>query len=147
LTGSEKSGGKQGRAHLFKPGQSGNPKGKPRGARHRLTLLAEKLMDDQAEAIVESVIKAAKAGDMVAARLILERVSPVRKGRTVQFALPAVEKADDVLGALGSVIAAVASGELTPDEGATIAGLLEAKRRAIETVEFENRILALEEKK
>ena len=28
----------------FQPGQSGNPAGKPKGARHKTTLLAEKLI-------------------------------------------------------------------------------------------------------
>lgn len=33
-TGSKRSGGRQ--ATQFKPGQSGNPKGRPKGARNRL---------------------------------------------------------------------------------------------------------------
>jgi hypothetical protein len=40
----------------------------------------------------------------------------------------------------------MADGEITPDEAATITGVLEAKRRAIETVELEKRIAALEGK-
>ena len=39
----------------------------------------------------------------------------------------------------------MASGEITPDEAETIAGVLEAKRRAIETVEIERRLQVLEE--
>jgi len=46
----------------------------------------------------------------------------------------------------GAVIAAMAKGEITPDDAGTIAGVLEARRRAIETVELEARMVALEEK-
>jgi hypothetical protein len=40
---------------------------------------------------------------------------------------------------------AMAAGELTPDEAGAIAGVIEAKRRAIETVELEERLRKLEE--
>ena len=83
---------------------------------------------------------------MTAARLVLERIAPPRKGRTVTFDLPPVETADDVVKALGLVVGAVAAGNLTPDEATAIAGLLETKRKAIETLEIERRVAALEER-
>lgn len=141
----ENSTGKQ-RGKPFRPGQSGNPSGKPKGARHAVTLMAEKLLEDDAAAIVRAVIDAAKGGDMVAARLVLERIAPPRKGRAVAFDLPHIETAADVLAALGAVVQAVADGELTPDEATTVAGLLEIQRRTIETADLECRLSALESK-
>ncbi|MBF0561464.1 MAG: hypothetical protein HQL37_05460 [Alphaproteobacteria bacterium] len=144
MTAPENAGGKQ--AGQFQKGQSGNPRGKAKGTRHRATVLAEKLMATDTEAVTRAVIDAATGGDMVTARLVLERVCPVRKGRPVSIGLPSLQTAGDVLTALGAVVAAVSEGELTPDEGATIAGLLEMKRRAIETVELDARIAALEQR-
>jgi hypothetical protein len=109
-----------------------------------LTVLAEKLMADEAGEVVKAVIAAAKVGDMSAARLVLERIAPARKGRPVVFDLPRIETASDVLAALGAVVQSVAAGTLTPDEGATVAGLLDAQRRAIETVDIERRLSELE---
>jgi len=57
----EKSG--QNQAGRFQKGMSGNPSGKPKGARARVTQLAEKLLDDDRDAIVRAVIAAAKGGD------------------------------------------------------------------------------------
>jgi hypothetical protein len=132
------------RGKPFKPGQSGNPSGKPKGARHRATVFAEKLMEDETGDVVRAVINAAKGGDMVAARLVLERIAPPRKGRTVRFELPPIEKASDVLTGLSALIQAVSIENLTPDEATTVASLIELKRRAIETLEIERRLVALE---
>lgn len=140
----ENSAGKQ--RGGFRPGQSGNPAGKPPGTRHRVTVLAEKLMADDAESVVRAVIGAAQAGDMTAARLVLDRIAPVRKGRPVPLPLPTVEDVAGVMAALGVTVQAMADGEISPDEAATIAGVLEVKRRAIETEEFETRLRALEER-
>ena len=70
----ENSGPKQNTK--IRPGASGNPAGKPKGTRHRATQMAEKLMENDATDVVNAVITAAKQGDMVAARLILERIAP-----------------------------------------------------------------------
>jgi hypothetical protein len=137
-------GRKQRDAPGFKPGQSGNPRGRPKGARNKLTILAEKLLADEAEEVARSVLDAAKGGDMTAARLVLERIVPVRKGRPITLEMPPIQTAQDAAKAFSSVIAAVAAGELTPDEGQTIAGLFEVQRRTLETVEMEQRIAALE---
>jgi hypothetical protein len=108
--------------------------------------MMEKLMAKDAPEIARSVISAAKGGDMVAARLVLERLCPVRKGRPVAIDLPPLDTVDDVAEAVASIAGAMASGDLTPDEAATAAGVVEVKRRALETVELERRVAALEAK-
>ena len=134
------------RGRPFQKGQSGNPGGKPPGTRARVTVLGEKIMQDNADAIVKSVVEAAKNGDACAMRLCVERLIPVRKGRPVKFDLPAIETPADIANALGAVAGAMAEGELTPDEANAVAGVIEFRRRAIETVEHEERIRKLEER-
>lgn len=128
----------------FKPGQSGNPAGKPRGARHRITMLAEQLMADDATAVVQAVIAAAKGGDMVAARLVLDRIAPARKGSAVTLDLPTMSTAADCVAAMSAITSAAASGEITSEEGQALAGLVEMQRKAIETGDLETRIAAME---
>jgi hypothetical protein len=61
--------------------------------------------------------------------------------------LPKIKTAADVATALGTVADAVGAGDITPDEGAAVAAVLETKRRAIETVELESRVATLEKGK
>jgi Family of unknown function (DUF5681) len=136
---------RRGRGRPFEPGQSGNPAGMRKGTRHRITMLAEKLMADETEAVVRSVVDAAKGGDMTAARLILDRIAPPRRGSPVSFKLPTIETAADISKALSAVMASVACGELTPDEATAISGLIETRRKVIETRELETRVIALEQ--
>jgi hypothetical protein len=71
----------------WKPGQSGNPKGRPPGSRNRVTLVALAAMEEGAEAIARKVVDMAKEGDMSAARLVIERLVPVAKERPIFLAL------------------------------------------------------------
>ena len=126
----ENTGWKQ-RGRPFAPGQSGNPAGRPKGARNRATVAAEALLEGEAETLTRKAVELALAGDVTALRLCLERVVPPRKDRAVAFDLPAVVKADDAAQALGAVLAAVADDTITPSEAVALAGLIEAQRRAI----------------
>jgi hypothetical protein len=44
----------------FKPGQSGNPAGPPRGKPHKLTAFVRKMVDDKGGAIVKKIIERAE---------------------------------------------------------------------------------------
>jgi Family of unknown function (DUF5681) len=140
----ENSGEKQdGR---FKPGQSGNPAGKPKGARHKTTLAMEALLEGEAEGLTRKAVEMALAGDTTAMRLCFERIMPARKDRPVMFEFPKLETAADAVKAAGALVAAVASGELTPSEAAELSRLVENFTRVLEASEFEARLTRLERK-
>ncbi len=130
----------------FKPGKSGNPNGRRAGSRSKVCLALDALGEGEAEEIVKAMIENAKNGDGQAGRTILERVWPPRKGARLQFDLPDVTKADDLPGAIAAINRQVADGEISPEEGTSIVGLLDAQRRAIETSELADRVAALEER-
>ena len=58
----------------WQPGETGNPKGRPPG-QSEITKLRKSIMSDEPE-ILARLVTAAKAVDVQAARLILERVLP-----------------------------------------------------------------------
>ncbi len=103
-------------------------------------MLAEKLMQGDVENIVNAVLTAARGGDMTAARIVLDRIAPARKGCPVEFDLPAIEEPRDLIATIKAVVSAMAAGELTPDEASAVAAVLEIKRRTIETVGIERRM-------
>jgi hypothetical protein len=53
----------------FEQGRSGNPAGRPKGVRNRATAALEKILDGDAEAILNKAVEMAKDGDPVAMRL------------------------------------------------------------------------------
>ncbi|MEP9387165.1 DUF5681 domain-containing protein [Mesorhizobium sp. KR9-304] len=130
----------------FKPGQSGNPNGRPQGSRSKVCVALDALAEGEAEEIVKAMIEKAKEGDGHSGRVILERIWPPRKGARLTFDLPEVTTAAELPGAIAKVNRQVADGGLSPDEGALIVGLLDAQRRAIETNDLADRIAAIEER-
>ena len=139
----ENTGGKQAETR-FQPGQSGNPNGRPRGSRNRVTMLAETLVDDAAEEVVGRVIEFAKQGDPASCRLLMDRILPVRKERPTPFTLPAIGSVHDLPLAFAAITAAVAEGEITLSEAAEASRLLENYAKAVEMTDLATRIEALE---
>jgi hypothetical protein len=128
----------------FQPGQSGNPAGRPRGARGKAAVLAEKMFEGEAEAIIRAAIDTAKAGDMAAVRICLDRLAPRQRHRVVPFELPPLHSAASVLSALTDIAAAVSRGDLTPGEADSVSKLLDRYVRTLESTEFEQRLAKLE---
>jgi hypothetical protein len=136
---------KRGPGRPFEPGRSGNPNGKRKGTRHRVTMLAERLLDGEAEAMIRTVIDKAKQGDMIALRLCLERILPPRRDRPVCFSIPTLNSAGDACQAMAAITTGIASGELTPTEGADLSSVVEAYVKVVEVNEVEHRLHVLEE--
>jgi len=134
------------RGRPFEPGQSGNPNGRPKGARNRVARAVEALIDGQGEALGAKAVEKALQGDSPMLRALLNTLTPPRRERTVEFELPKIESAADALKASSAVITACAAGELSPHEASEIMGLISTHVRAIEVAELELRVAALEEK-
>jgi hypothetical protein len=133
------------RKTTWKPGQSGNPRGKPTGTRNKATMAVLALMETGAEEITRAVIDAARSGDLSAARLVLERLAPPMRERPIFIDLPDTATGAGINQAQQTILEAVGAGELLPGEGQVLAGIVEARRKAIETLELERRIAVLEE--
>ena len=125
----------------WKPGESGNPAGRKPGTGEVAKLRAA--IAAHLPGILAQLVEAAKAGDVQAARLLLERViPPVKAAEAPQaVALPGETLTDKGR----AVLAAVSAGELAPGQGAALLGALGTLARVAEVDELERRIAALEE--
>ncbi len=128
----------------FQKGQSGNPAGRPRGSRYQATMLTQSLLENDAEAIARTVIGMAKAGDIAAIRICMDRLAPARNYDPVACELPPLNTAADAVTAMTSIVAAVSDGDLTPSEAADLAKVVELYIEALETSSFDERLTALE---
>ena len=121
------------RGRPFEKARSGNPSGRRPGSRNKATLAAATLLAGEAEGLTRTAVEFALAGDPTAMRLCIERILPPCRERAVKFTLPRIESTDDISAAMQAVTAALAKGDITPGEAATIAGVVETFARTIET--------------
>jgi hypothetical protein len=122
---------KQRLRNAVQQGNSGNPRGRPKGSRNLATIRADELFEQmlfgdkkKVDAIIAKTIAMAEEGDTAWIRLCLDRITPPRKDRPVRFTLPEMREARDALNASMAIVG-VASGELTPSEASELARVIE----------------------
>jgi hypothetical protein len=131
---------KKGRGRPFQQGNSG----KPVGAKNRTTRLTEHLIAGQAETLARKVIERALAGDVRCMLFCLDRLSPKRRGRPIDFELPAINDSQDVVKAIAAITGAVNDGHLTAEEASQLVHVLEGFTRAITAHDLDARLAILE---
>jgi len=127
-------------ANLWKPGQSGNPAGRPTG-QSAITRLRAQLEPDAPE-ILQTMVAAAKGGDIQAARLILERILPAVK--PIEQCIELAMVGDTLTDKGKAVLGAISTGELAPGQGSQLITAIGALARVIELDDLERRISELE---
>jgi len=124
----------------YQKGQSGNPKGRPRGVANQAKLRAAILGD--LPNIINALTEQAKAGDAQAAKLLMDRCLPALKPADTPVTLPL---GDDLASSGRAVLEAVGAGKLTPEQGQRVLAGIGSVARVIETDELLRRVEALEE--
>lgn len=136
-------------AGRFVKGRSGNAQGKPRGAQNKATRAALALLDGQLEEVTQVLVEKALSGDMVAVKLVLDKLIPAAKEAPISAGLKLPERlsAESLPEAMEMIVKVVASGDLLPGQGQTLISMLDGLRKSIELSELEKRIAALESRK
>lgn len=124
----------------WKPGQSGNPNGRPKGSGEVAQLRAA--IAAQLPDLLTALMQRALEGDVGAARLLLERtLAPLK---AIELAQPLKLPSGTLTEQGRAVMAAVSKGELAPSQGAALVGALGALARVAEIDELAARVAELE---
>ena len=129
----------------FQRGKSGNPAGRPRGSANSTHLSLRNLLSEHAEAVALRVVDAALAGDMMAARIVLDRALPRHVCRpSMGLELPALKTAADASESLARIVGATAQGLISTAESLEMARVVEAFSRTLLVTELASTIDRLE---
>lgn len=107
----------------FKPGESGNPSGRPKGSRNTQTQLI-KLLEPHAEQLINKMVEKALEGDPNALRLCIERLLPKAKDNLIESDLPTLEE-NNYMETIESILQEMLLGNIASDEGKKIIDLIE----------------------
>lgn len=131
----------------FVVGSSGNPGGRPRTRPFKEALQEEiELSGDspcELREVARQLIEKAKGGDIQAMNALFDRLD----GKPVTTVKLMLEKQLSELSpeeAINAITNQVVSGEISPQEGQQLTTLIEARIKAVEFVEIEERIAKLE---
>lgn len=128
----------------WEAGESGNPSGRPPGS-GQLQKLRATLAGDVPE-ILAALGTAAKAGDVQAARLILERVLPALKPLELPAVVPGIPATGTMTAKAGAVLDAAMAGVLAPGQAAQLIAALGTVSKIAEVDDLTARIEALEKR-
>ena len=127
----------------FKPGQSGNPKGRVKGKPLLVTELRTAI-EAKSDEIFQAVINAAINGDMSAAKILIDKICPSLKPEAMPINLVFQES----LALQGNeIIKAIMGGILAPDIGSALIAALSNQAKIVEIDDLTKRIEALESTK
>lgn len=124
----------------WRPGQSGNPAGRRPGSGSVQQL--RRGIEESLPEIIQSLTNRAKAGDVGAARLLLERAIPPLRPTEALQALQI--DGDSLIGQAKSIVALTASGEVSIANAAQFIAALGTFAKLIEVDDLEHRIQSLE---
>ena len=126
----------------WKPGQSGNPKGRPPGVPDKRGRF-RRAIQDKGEELVKVVLDAALAGDMAALKLCLDRLAPPLRpsAEPIEIAMPEGATAQEQA---AIVLAAIARGEVDPVNGKLLVDIIGAVATLSELPAILARLEALE---
>src|SRR3954464_11847799 len=96
------------------------------------------------EAVFQAVLTAAtQDGDMAAARLLIDRVIPSRRGAPVSFHIRPLKTPEDCALAYADLLDDVGAGRLTPEEAQTISAIVAKRAKLFPSIELASEIEAL----
>jgi hypothetical protein len=115
----------------WEKGTSGNPAGRPRGSKNKISLLKEHLLEHEEDELIEKVITMAQGGDKGALIFCLDRLIPRCRERTIDLKLGPIIDYKEMYAATSAVFQAIGAGQITPNEGETLVRIIKTQFDAV----------------
>ena len=125
----------------FKPGQSGNRNGRPKGSKDKRTALRE-MLQPHAESLINKVVSLAKKGDTTALKLCLDRLIAPYRAKDQEIIIHGVH--GTLTDKSEKIILAMIAGEIGPSDAATMLQALITQAKVMEIDDLEKRVKMLE---
>lgn len=127
----------------FKPGQSGNPDGRPKGLRDHRTVFLDALKEagSNEEEFARSLVDKAREGNSTAIQVCAERLWKRQKPTLPRVQVP---EGKDSAEQAQWITQAVVSGEISADHGAAMVAMLRGAAELTELADIRARLEALE---
>lgn len=119
----------------FKPGVSGNPNGRPKGAGDK-RLQYRELLNSRGEQLIDTLVNLALGGDMSAMKLCIERLVPPLKSELVTITLPEEINYESVFKVGEEVLRSLGRQNITLDEAQGMFKIIERQINMLETREL-----------
>ena len=126
----------------WKPGQSGNPAGRPKGIPNPQARLRGMI---DVEALIKRLSESAAKGNTRAAELLLDRALPPLRAVAEPVQMPGLADAATLTAKAEAIVALAADGKLSPDVATAMISAIGQLAKAAEIDELARRIAALEE--
>jgi hypothetical protein len=121
---------------LFKPGQSGNPSGRPRGVKDRRAFFRDMVQSNQAQ-LVQTAVDLALSGNEQMLKLLLDRLLPPRpREEPVSISLIG----DNLVEKARSVMQALSDGKITVSEAEVLMRTICLEAKIYENEEIKKQV-------
>jgi hypothetical protein len=130
---------------MYKQGESGNPSGRKKGCLNKRTMAAGAIKREykSTEAFWDKIAKQANSGCMESLKILVCRVEPPFKPRSVATPLDTTAKTPSEF--IPVVLQAIADGTMATEEAASLLGALNSGQQLLKLEELEAKINTLME--
>ena len=135
-TGSRQANGR------FANGNPGGP-GRPRNAVTEVATVLDRRGVEVAEELMALTVKRARRGNLRAAEMVLQRMWPKRRNRTIAIELPAGDGLPNLLTEHQALAAAMLSGDVTPQDAEAAVRVLKALNHHMRVSDAQKRAIRL----
>ena len=129
----------------YKPGQSGNPNGRPKGRVNKLRAEMRKPLQESSPEIIQKAVDLALSGNDSMIKLCLDKIIPSVKSIDSPVELFELTSQSSITEKANAILSATGAGQLSPTHAGQLLSGLSTLCKAMELDEINQRLTAIEQ--